>query len=174
MNDKPITVTECKIQASMLLKALHGADMVTAQVAAQRCKKLPIFQQSSLAEIKVQAKRKHALAVIANENGYASWVELKTHLAPSQDETFVANYKGGFLNKWFATYESAKEEQRATGGFLLPYKHQYFICEAAYIAALGLDPSDPDWHAIDYDWVKPTSQKAWQRLNKRWQWIRDK
>ena len=82
--------------------------------------------------------------------------------------TFVKDYVGGFLNKWFANYEETKAHQKKAGGFLLPYKNQFFICDADYINWLGLDAEDPDWKAIGFDWVKPASQKAWQRLNAKW------
>ena len=72
------------------------------------------------------------------------------------------------------SYPSAKIEQRTSGGFFLSYKKQFFVCEESYIKALGMDPNDPDWHAIERDWVKPGSQKAFHRLNRKWWQIKEK
>jgi len=157
---------ECKIKASILLKSLYSADDNIANKAAKKFKKIAEFSQYSVAEIRTKdIKRKHALAVIALEKGFDSWTDLKSQIH------FII---GGFLNKWFATYEEAKAEQKIAGGFLLPYKHQFFICEATYIKQLGLNPNDPDWKLINKDWAKPTNKQAWQRLYKKWAAIMEK
>lgn len=157
---KSITVAECKIQASVLLKSLYSSDINTANKAAKRFQRLPEFAELSFAEIiKANIKRKYALRVIAEENGFNSWVDLKSQMP------FIM---GGFLNKWFAHYDEAKQQLTLAGGFLLPYKKQFFICEANYIKQLGFDPRDPDWKLIGYDWVNPDNREAWQRLYKKW------
>jgi hypothetical protein len=136
----PLTVAECKIQASILLKTARSADSNT------------------------KIKHKHALAAIALAKGFVSWTDLKCQLP------FI---RGGFLNQWFADYAEAKAHLNTKGGFLLPYKKQFFICEASYIQHLGLDPQDADWLLIDYDWAKPADQKAWQRLYKKWMQLQE-
>ena len=75
---------------------------------------------------------------------------------------------GGYLNLWFATYAEAKTHLQSEGGFLLPYKNQFFICNATYMKQIGFDPDDPDWKRIGSDWVQPSNQIAWQRLYKKW------
>lgn len=57
-----------------------------------------------------------------------------------------------FLNLWFASYDEARAALQAQGGYLLPYRDQYFVSPAEAIRELGLDPADPDWAAIDWDW----------------------
>jgi hypothetical protein len=32
------------------------------------------------------------------------------------------------------------------------------------IRELGLDPADPDWERIGWDWVRPRDADAWERL----------
>lgn len=163
---KTLTVAECKIQASMLLKSLRSSDHKLANQAAKRFARLPEFSKFSLTEIiNADIKRKHALAVIANENRFNSWTDLKMQLP------FII---GGFLNKWFANYDEAKTHLHSLGGFLLPYKKQFFICEADYIKQLGLDPEDPDWKLIHYDWVNPQNKEAWRRLYRKWKKIQEK
>ena len=83
---------------------------------------MPEFRNLSLEEIiQVDIKRKHALAVIAIEKGFKSWTDLKCQLP------FI---RGGFLNQWFANYAEAKSYQQLNGGFILPFKNQFFICDA--------------------------------------------
>ena len=70
------------IRASILHKQLKRGDPKQAQSAARRFQRL-----SHLAGLPVQAivarkgeiQRKHALAVVAMENDYASWADLKHH-----------------------------------------------------------------------------------------------
>ncbi|MFL9458498.1 MULTISPECIES: hypothetical protein [Nostocales] len=68
------------------------------------------------------------------------------------------------LNRWFATYEDARASLDSIGGYLFPYKGQYFITESEAIRELGLDPEDPDWAKIGWDWVRPLDTQAWERL----------
>jgi len=68
------------------------------------------------------------------------------------------------LNRWFTTYEGARASLEQEGGYLLPYKGQYFVTEGEGIRELGLDPEDPDWERIGRDWVRPTDGEAWGRL----------
>lgn len=160
---KSFSVDECKVQASILLKSLRSTDIASSQKAAKRFQRLPEFGNFSLEDIlQADMKRKHALAVIAIEKGFQSWVDLKCQLP------FI---RGGFLNQWFANYGEAKSYQQANGGFLLPFKNQFFICDADYIMNLGFDPEDADWKLIGYDWENPGNKEAWQRLYKKWMGI---
>jgi hypothetical protein len=154
---KSFSVEECKIQASILLKSLRAID---CEKAAKRFQRLPEFANLNSADVRQQdVKRKHALRVIALEKGFQSWEQLKYQ---------VPFIRGGFLNKWFASYSQAKTSLQAEGGFLLPFKNQFFICDANYIAQLHLDPKDPDWQLIDWDWANPNDKEAGRRLYKKW------
>lgn len=72
-----------------------------------------------------------------------------------------------FLNRWFTTYENARESLESDGGFLLPYKHQFFVCESEAIRVLGLNPDDPDWKKIGRDAARPADAAAFQRLREQ-------
>ena len=72
-----------------------------------------------------------------------------------------------FLNRWFKSYEEARRLLEGEGGYLLPYKHQFFICEAAAVEAMGLDPCDPDWDKIGRDGARPADEQAYQRLREK-------
>ena len=72
-----------------------------------------------------------------------------------------------FLNRWFSSYAEARESLESDGGFLLPYKQHFFVCESEGIRALGLEPDDPDWQKIGFDCVKPSDEEAYQRLSEK-------
>lgn len=72
-----------------------------------------------------------------------------------------------FLNRWFSSYEEARESLKREGGFLLPYRHQFFVCEAEAIRAMGLEPDDPDWERIGWDCAQPVDKQAYQRLSEK-------
>jgi len=157
---KAYSVNECKIQASILLKSLYSQDLKISQKAAKRFQRLPEFQSVSHQELnQTKIKRKYSLAVIALENGFESWRDLKCQLP------FI---KGGYLNHWFSNYEKAKNFQNSEGGYLLPFKNQFFICDKNYIDNLELRSNDPDWALIGFDWYRPNDKAAWQRLYKKW------
>jgi hypothetical protein len=69
-----------------------------------------------------------------------------------------------FLNQWFTRYEEARALREAEGGYLLPFKNQFFVTVAGGIIELGLDPDDPDWERIGWDWVRPLNPEAWEML----------
>ncbi len=72
-----------------------------------------------------------------------------------------------FLNRWFSNYAEARQSLESDGGFLLPYKKHFFVCEAEGIRALGLEPDDPDWEKIGWDCGKPSDEEAYQRLSEK-------
>lgn len=72
-----------------------------------------------------------------------------------------------FLNRWFSGYDEARAALEAEGGYLLPYRDQFFVTVAGAIEELGLNPDDPDWRRIGWDWVRPADAEAWQRLRMR-------
>ena len=69
-----------------------------------------------------------------------------------------------FLNRWFSNYDDARSSLEADGGFLLPYRHHFFVCESEAIRAMGLQPDDPDWELTGNDCVRPSDEQAYQRL----------
>jgi hypothetical protein len=157
---KSISVTSCKHQAAHLLKLFRSSDLVGAEIVAKRFRRLSEFSTFSVAHIRnLDIKTKHAQDVIAIEQGFASWSELQT--------------QAGFIiadshHLWFDQYAEAKLQVQFMGGFILPYKNQFFVCKSDYIKQLGMDPTDPDWKLIGNDWVRPNDLEAWKRLYKKW------
>ena len=79
-----------------------------------------------------------------------------------------------FLNRWFADYDLARAALESDGGYLLPYQKHFFLCKPEVIAALGVDPGDPDWELIGFDCARPRDEAAFQRLRaKREKIVRD-
>ena len=68
------------------------------------------------------------------------------------------------VNRWFTTYEAARASLEAEGGYLFPYRGQFFVTLGEGVRELGLDPDDPDWARIGFDWVRPADEAAWARL----------
>jgi hypothetical protein len=167
---------EYRIRAGRLLKDLRGADAGTALEAAQRFAAAPAWVGKPADEIvanRDKIRRKHALQVVANEAGYRDWSHLKKafdgETAAGFDTTRLFEPRtGGFLNLWYRSHEEARQVLGAEPvRFLFPFRYQFFVCEAAFLEALGVDAGHPDWERIGYDWVKPRDKKARARLEVR-------
>jgi SAM-dependent methyltransferase len=87
----------------------------------------------------------------------------------SRDEgpVMYAARMDAIVNRWFTTYEGARASLQSEGGYLLPYRNQYFVTLREGIRELGLDPDDPDWERIGWDWVRPDDAAAWERLKSK-------
>ncbi|MFL6211036.1 MAG: hypothetical protein ACJ74W_19460 [Pyrinomonadaceae bacterium] len=169
-----------RLAARQLIKQLRADDSEVAAAAAARFQQLRSFAAKTIAEIlaaRAQIRLKHALAVIAAEHGQPSWRALKAAVEPNVQAPRAAEVRPGremyargldvLLNRWFARYEDARASREQQGGWLLPFDQQFFICEAEGIRVLGLDPDDPDWALIGWDWVQPQDPAAWLRLKQK-------
>ncbi|MDC0713724.1 hypothetical protein POL68_34980 [Stigmatella sp. ncwal1] len=171
----PLSLRECKVRASFLLKDLLSADTARSARAAERLRAVPAFAALTAAEVlarRESVRRKHALALIAHEQGHASWVALRQALgeeasARLDTEAFFLKNRGAFLNRWFATYAEALVSLREKGGYLFPFREQFFICEAEFLRALGVDFKDPDWERMGFNWVEPLEPSARDRLEQK-------
>ena len=145
----------------------HGDDAVQRAAATRLCR-LRGFAALSLDALLAQkelVQRKHALAVIATEHGYASWLALLRAHATAPDTTLMYTERLTlYLNRWFADYDEAKESLLRDGGYLLPYRKDFFITEAEGIRELGLDPLDPDCALLGCDFARPRDEAAHARL----------
>ena len=175
MSETLQSVEEYKTRAQILLKALRSGDDARVNDAAKRFVQyapLARFTAAQLTSADAHVQLKHALAVVALEAGYDSWSALKqaaentVSATTDRTERLCPRNPGGFLNSWFRTHEEAQECLQKHGGFLLPYRTQFFVCTADYIRdALHLDPAHEDWAKIGNDWAKPRDRAAWQRLS---------
>lgn len=161
----PPTVAGYRRQATLLLKDLRSADAVRQLAASRRFAILPALAQDGEAQPQA-AQRKHALQVIAAEQGAPDWPALKAITEPVETaELLYANGQmASYWNIWFPNYDEARAVHREKGGFLFPYRNHFFVSDEHFVRAAGLDPEAPEWREIWHDWARPRDRKAWARL----------
>lgn len=150
-------VQQLRVRAEILHhRALSGDD-----AAIRRVNKSPLLEDS-------RVRRRDCLAVLASELGFTNWGQAKLVLAGADSKnygTLLCPLKaGGYLNLWFKTREEAIQVRNQRGGWLLAYRHQFFVVERPYIKSLGLDPNDSAWAALSFDWTTPGASDARARL----------
>ncbi|MDT7688493.1 MAG: hypothetical protein QOE46_1252 [Acidobacteriota bacterium] len=85
----------------------------------------------------------------------------------SAEELWYSPTLDVFLNHWFSSYAEARAARESMGGFLLPYRRHFFVCEAGVISALGLEPEDADWERVGWDCARPADAAAYGRLREK-------
>lgn len=162
-------IRELKTRAEILHRRIQTND----HRAIERLRVLPDFRRASyedLAAATVAIRRRDCLSVIAAELGFASWPHAKTAIAgdaPVEDfgtMLYPDRCCGGHLNRWYRSYQDAAADRASSGGYLLAYKRQYVVVDRYFVESLGLDPADPDWEALGFDWVRPKSLAARSRF----------
>ncbi|MFA6456814.1 MAG: hypothetical protein WCW40_08335 [Bacteroidota bacterium] len=157
-----------KNEADLLLKHAHQGD----SYAIARFLHLPAFATLPVSDLQL----KHALTVLAEENGYHSWTELKSAIDDAAETSPLAEiteqfYPKGFTtywNIWFAKYSQAKKVLLEGKGYLLPFKNQCFIVEEHFVDSIGLPHTLPEWKEIGNDWIHPKHVRSWLALNERY------
>lgn len=155
---------EGRDRAKRLLRDLRSSDPVRIRAAVQRLRKLRSFRDADRWSEHAMVERvrlKHALAAVAEELGYSSWSGL---LAPPDDIVWYVPSMAFFVNRWFVDYDEARASRDAHGGYLLPHRGQYVVCDAEAIIELGLEPADDDWTRISHDVARPADRDAFARL----------
>jgi hypothetical protein len=152
----------CRARARRLLQRLRAGDVAAAAAFLQLQSFAGLDAQALLAQ-RDRVRLKHALTLVAIELGFASWTAAKTALE-APPVTMHEPRLAGLLNRWFADYDEARASLREHGGYLLPFRSQFFVTESEGIRALGLDPDDSDWQRIGFDWVRPEDRAAHARL----------
>jgi hypothetical protein len=164
-------VRELKVRAEVLHKHLATGDAR----ARSRLRALHEHRHSddaSLLALAPEIQRKHCLAVVARECGFANWEHACRVLRGDPREhdfgTLLYQDASGTLNQWFASYEEAREAldrgAPSSRTYLLAYKRHFFVAYADLVRDLGMDPDDPDWRAIGWDWARPDDPSARMRL----------
>ena len=157
---RPIpSLEDCKRDASLLLKDLNSSQPSVATGAAERFRRIAPFREQTVDQIlatRDTIQRKHALAVIAREHGYAAWKNLKD----AADVLWCPPGSSAFWHNWCKTHEEARAYLETNGGYLLAAHGKCFIAERGYIEHLGLDPDDPRWEAIGFDVKEPKDVAA--------------
>ncbi|MDP3607230.1 MAG: hypothetical protein Q8R59_15980, partial [Polaromonas sp.] len=114
---------------------------------------------------------RHCLNQVARDVGFAHWEHARAVLggqAGRDDDmgTFWhAPRTGILLNLWLAKYEQARAAIEADpAAFLLPYRRQFMVVQADFIAELGLDAGHPAWEEASHDLVAAYGGGAWLLL----------
>ena len=157
------SLEESKRTASLLEKDLHSLDIAVARAAATRFLRLAEFRQKSADELvrdRDEVQHKHALTVVAREQGYGAWKNLKD----AADVLWCPPGASAYWHNWCKSHDEARAILDERGGYLLTAHGKWFIAERGYIELLGLDPDDPRWAAIGFDIVQPSDQRACHEL----------
>lgn len=162
------SLPQCRARARRLLKLLRAGDPASA-ARFLRLQAFAALDAPTLLAQRDSVRLKHALTLVALELGHPSWVAAKAALAaaPAAADVMYVPQLAALLNRWFADYDEARASLQTHGGYLLPYRRQFFITESEGIRTLGLDPDDPDWTRIGFDWVRPADAGAHTRLRQR-------
>lgn len=112
-------------------------------------------------------RRRDSLNRIARELGFPNWPEAKRSITgESKDcgDWLCPRRCSAHTNLWYRTYEEAAAIRDQRAEYLLGFRRQFVVVDRYYIESLGLDPDDPDWAAIGFDWVRPRDPEARYRL----------
>lgn len=105
---------------------------------------------------------KDALDIVAKGAGFANWRELKQSFDAT--ELFCPVGTSAHWKTWYTSYDDARKHLSERGGFLIPYRKHFFVCETHYLEMLGLTKDDVDLKLVGENWVEPRDSKAWDRL----------
>ena len=171
-------VRELKVRAEILHRRVQALEAA----ALDRLRALPEHRKADADALRAAApgiQRKHCLAAVARELGFEGWEHARRVLEGDASEVdfgklLYGKHWGSRLNHWFATYEEARAfhaaelaEGHEEGSYLLAYQRHFFVADRHFVEALGLDPADPDFRAIGFDWARPRSHEARRRLYAR-------
>ena len=158
---RPIRLKQLKVEAKILLKNYKSS----SESSIKEYSNQPIFQDLTASEIKNSIKEirlKDIYHLIASEYGYSRWEDLKLHIVKN-DLLFRSNGIG-LIHKWFKNYNEASKYHLENGGYLLQFWEDFVICGIEYIRLLKLDSFTEEWRLIEYNWIEPKNEYAYQRL----------
>ena len=112
-----------------------------------------------------------ALHEVAREVGFKDWEHARkvlgglAVLGDDMGDFWHVLRTGILLHHWFSDYAQARVVlDQVHTGFLLPYRCQFFIVQAPFIEAMGLDPGDLAWTAAGRDLAAAYGSAAWRAL----------
>jgi hypothetical protein len=163
---KPVRLSELRTQALFLLKDLRNNSNNSLQ-SAQRFLKLPGFSNKDpqwIIDHVDDVQLKHAYQLIACENGFANWTDLRRTII--NNDCLYNSAAVGFIYSWFSDYQRAEAYHLQHGGYLLSFWKDYVVCGKEYINRIGLSNYQKEWQSIGYNWVNPRNKEAWFFLSK--------
>jgi hypothetical protein len=167
---------ELKTRAEILHKRIAAGDP-EARARLRALAELKRADDAALAAAAAGVQRKHCLAIVAREAGFASWEHALRVLRGDPAERDFGDLlyddrTSATLNAWYAEHGEARADlvaRRARGEdvYLLAYRRQFFLAERDFVERLGFEPADPDWAKIGFDWARPRDMAARTRLYAR-------
>ncbi|MEM6674341.1 MAG: hypothetical protein AAF726_15960 [Planctomycetota bacterium] len=169
---EPHDLAEADAWAEALVGDLFSPDQRRAARAVERFRASARFPSIPPADLTDrESRRAHARELIAEGAGQPSWSALLARLekrarirANDAPSPLYPPWADAYMPVWCASHAEARRVREEQQGYLLPYRHHYFVASREYVAALGLDPDDPDWEAIGWDWAHPADEPARARL----------
>lgn len=158
-------ISEVKVRAERLQHQIEQGD-AQALARVQRRDKA----RSAAPLVAADVRYKHCLSAIARELGFADYAHLLRVVDGDPSEADFGTLpcgrgSGGYLNAWYRDYDEARQHRQASAGYLLAYRRHFVVVESPYIREIvGVDPQDPDWTAIGFDWARPVDLTARRRL----------
>jgi hypothetical protein len=140
-------IQEIRVRAEVL----HQRALTLDANTLRSFRRLPHFDPTDI-------RRHECFTVLASEMGFPSWPHAKRVLSGLNTTDFgtllCPNKCGGHLNLWYKAHEEAATVRERRGGWLLAYRSQFLVVDRYYVETLGLDPQDPDWIALGFDWAR--------------------
>ena len=145
----------------------------------------------ALNELKIRAKRlfkkerlkpdehdkqlKHYLQRVSVSLGFDSWQQA-SHVLSGRinilgNESFGAFFHmqacNALINRWFSSYQDARNELKvSTESYLSPYKQQFVVANTSYLTAIGIDDKSYDLlHRIEGDLIKGYGTPEWDSIS---------
>lgn len=155
-------LSELKIQAKKLLKALHkGEDALEPYQ--------PLMRKKEWSE-KSDWQLKDCLNLVSMRLGFNQFQHAQIVLSGKLDDPEMTDF-GAFwhhpgcdalVNHWFANYQEAKQALVDLNvGALFPYKKQYVIGQSEYLKRIGIEAKFSD---AERDFVQCYGSPYWDEL----------
>ena len=160
------------IRELKLAKLVHHKAVRGDPSTLGRLRRLPDYRGHSIEQLRENVlgiRRRAYLTLLARELGFLGWPDARAIMGGAQNVSDFGTLLypqpcGGHLNLWYRRYDEAVCGRDATAGYLLAYRRDFMVVDRLFIDSLGLDPEDPDWHRLGFDWVRTKDMLARTRL----------
>ena len=134
------------------------AELLHHLVKRNDARALRRFRRFAAVSNPAEIRRRDCLALLATELGFENWPQAKRALSgepvPDYGTLLYPKRCGGHLNLWFRTHDEAAGVRQTRQGYLLGYRRVFVVVDRFFIESLGLEPNDPDWQTLHFDWTR--------------------